>query len=75
MTSVLSGVYRRYGLSVLGPATKTITKALKNAGVGANYSPLAYAAGGYTEFQYWYPVNKAVTIFREGAMTLLVHQQ
>ena len=55
---------------MLGPATKAITKALKNAGVGANYSPLAYAAGGYTEFQYWYPVNKAVTIFRKGAMTL-----
>ena len=59
-----------YGLSVLAPATKKITAALKNAGVGANYSPLAYSAGGYTEFQYWYPVNKAVTIFREGAMTL-----
>ena len=29
-----------YGLSVLGPATKTITSKLKNAGVGANYSPL-----------------------------------
>ena len=31
-----------YGLSVLGPATKTITKALKNAGVGANYSPVTH---------------------------------
>ena len=26
--------------------------------------------GGYTQFQYWYPVNKAITIFRKGAMTL-----
>ena len=60
-----------YGLSVLGPATKTITAALKNAGVGANYSPLDYSpVGFYTQFQYWYPVNKAVTIYREGAMTL-----
>ena len=51
-----------YGLSVLGPATKTITAALKNAGVGANYSPLDYNPhGGYTQFQYWYPVNKAGT--------------
>jgi hypothetical protein len=60
-----------YGLSVLGPATKTITAALKNAAVGANYSPLDYNPhGSYTQFQYWYPVNKAVTIFREQAMTL-----
>jgi hypothetical protein len=41
------------------------------AGVGANYSPLDYNPhGGYTQFQYWYPVNKAVTIYREQAMTL-----
>ena len=60
-----------YGLSVLAPATKTITAALKNAGVGANYSPLDYNPhGSYTQFQYWYPVNKAVTIYRKGAMTL-----
>jgi hypothetical protein len=45
-----------YGLSVLGPATKTITAAVKNAGVGANYSPLDYNPhGGYSQFQYWYP--------------------
>ena len=43
-----------YGLSVLSGATKTITTALKNAGVGANYSPLTYSAhGGYTQFAYW----------------------
>ena len=55
-----------FGLSVLGPATKAITAALKNAGVGANYSPLDYnPVGGYTQFQYWYPVNKAVTIYRQ----------
>ena len=43
-----------YGLSVLAPATKTITAALKNAAVGANYSPLAYnPVGLYTQFQYW----------------------
>lgn len=60
-----------YGLSVLAPATKAITSALKNAGVGANYSPLDYNPhGGYSQFQYWYPVNKAVTIFRKQAMTL-----
>ena len=44
-----------YGLSVLAPATKAITAALKNAGVGANYSPLDYNPhGGYSQFQYWW---------------------
>ena len=41
-----------YGLSVLLPATKTITTALKNAGVGANYSPLDYNPHGSYVQQY-----------------------
>ena len=59
-----------FGLSVLAPASKAITVALKNTAVGANYSPLEYSPYGYTQFQYWYPVNKAITIFRKGALTL-----
>ena len=31
---------------------------------------LLLTLAGYSQFQYWYPVNKAVTIYRAGAMTL-----
>ena len=42
-----SNLYRdAFGLSVVAPATKKITAALKNAGVGANYSPLDYNPTG-----------------------------
>ena len=66
-----SNIYRNaFGLQRLAPATKVITQYLKNAGVGANYSPLTYTPFGYVAPAYFYPVNKAVTMFRQGAMTM-----
>ena len=66
-----SNLYRNaFGLQRLGRATTLITQYLKNAGVGANYSPLTYQPAGYVSPAYFYPVNKAVTMFRQGAMTM-----
>ena len=66
-----SNVYRNvFGLQRLARATTVITQYLKNAGVGANYSPLTYQPTGYVSPAYFYPVNKAVTMFRQGAMTM-----
>ena len=87
----------QYGLDALAQATALLTRYLKKASVGANFSPLTcasesrarnlpcrpeptgdgqlapcrrYAAGGFTHNQYMYPVNKGVTAFRRGALTL-----
>ena len=51
-------------------ATALLRKYLPNANVGANYAPLTYSPESYIRAAYMYPVNKAVTMFRKGAMTL-----
>jgi hypothetical protein len=59
-----------YGLDAMSAATALLRKYLVNANIGANYSPMTYGPAGYIENVFFYPVNKGVTMFRKGAMTL-----
>jgi hypothetical protein len=59
-----------FGLDAMAAATALLRKYLPNANIGANYSPMTYGTGGYIQNIFMYPVNKAVTMFRSGAMTL-----
>ena len=59
-----------FGLDAMAAATALLRKYLPNANIGANYSPMTYGTGGYIQNVFMYPVNKAVTMFRSGAMTL-----
>ena len=60
----------QFGLDAMAGATALIRKYLRNANIGANYSPMTYGTGGYIQNIFFYPVNKAVTMFRQGAMTM-----
>ena len=60
----------QYGLDALATATALLTKYLKNANIGANFSPLTYDPSAYTTAAYLYTVNKGVRAFRSGALTL-----
>jgi hypothetical protein len=59
-----------FGLEAMSAATAVLRKYLPKANIGANYSPMTYGTGGYIQNVFMYPVNKAVTMFRQGAMTL-----
>ena len=60
----------QYGLDALATATALLKKYLKNANIGANFSPLTYDPSAYTTAAYLYTVNKGVRAFRSGALTL-----
>ena len=54
-------------------ATALLKKYLKNANIGANFSPLTYDPSAYTTAAYLYTVNKGVRAFRRpcrGARTI-----
>ena len=59
-----------FGLDLLTPATTLLRRHLPHASIGANYAPFVYTPAGYASNIYLYPVNKAVTAFRRGALTL-----
>ena len=56
-----------FGLTAMSGATSLLRKYLKNANVGANYSPLTYSHEGYVKNIYMYPArqNFCRTLFHD----------